>query len=121
MSIEMVEIVTSTVKGHYVCLRWLEAMLRLRKLTALVMLLAAFFARSPLASACAVCLTGADGSATDAYNWSVLFLMATPYLVMGSVAGYLVYAYRRAAGKNEEEPTVTEAVHLSLDQKESGR
>ncbi|HEX2229082.1 MAG TPA: hypothetical protein VHM64_18260 [Candidatus Binatia bacterium] len=96
-------------------------MLRLPKLTASVMLLGAFFARSPLASACAVCLTGADGSASDAYNWSVLFLMATPYLVMGSIAGYLVYAYRRAAGKNEEKPAVTETVHLSLDQKESGR
>jgi heme/copper-type cytochrome/quinol oxidase subunit 2 len=117
----MVEMVTLTVKGRYVCLRWLQPMLRLRKLTALLMLLAAVFARSPLASACAVCLAGADGSTTDAYNWSVLFLMVTPYLVMGSVAGYLVYAYRRHAGKNEEEPTVTEAVHLSLDQKESGR
>ena len=117
----MVEMVTLTMKEGYVCLRRLQAMLRLRKLTAFVMLLAAFFARSPLASACAVCLTGGDGSATDAYKWSVLFLMATPYLVIGSVGGYLVYAYRRAAGKNEKEPALTEAVHLSLDQKESGR
>jgi hypothetical protein len=28
-----------------------------------------------------------------------MFLMATPYLVMGSIAGYLVYAYRRALRK----------------------
>jgi hypothetical protein len=49
-----------------------------------------------LASACAVCLTGAaDDSVADAFNWSVLFLMATPYTVAGAIAGWLVYAKRR--------------------------
>ncbi|MGH7928662.1 MAG: hypothetical protein ACREQV_12795 [Candidatus Binatia bacterium] len=76
----------------------------------------------PTARACAVCLSGAGGSVADAYDWSVLFLMATPYLVMGSIAGYLVYAYRRAAAKQEQEAAVGEApVHLALDQKESAK
>src|SRR3990167_6556787 len=50
--------------------------------------------------ACAVCVSGAaDDPLTDAFNWSVLFLMATPYTVVGSVAGWLVYTHRRAAAK----------------------
>jgi hypothetical protein len=96
--------------------------MQVRKLTALFVLVAASFARLPLAHACAVCLTGADGAVADAYDWSVLFLMAMPYLVMGSVAGYLVYAYRRAAAEKEQEAARGEAgIYLSLDQKESGR
>jgi hypothetical protein len=72
----------------------------------------------PLAGACAVCLSGGDGAVADAYDWSVLFLMATPYLVMGSIAGYLVYAYRRGAAKKEQEVEPAEApIHLALDQR----
>jgi hypothetical protein len=110
-----------TVKSRYVTLPLLHTMMRLRKFTALFVLLAASFARLPLARACAVCVSGAEGSAADAYGWSVLFLMATPYLVMGSIAGYLVYAYRRAAAKKQEAAQAETALHLSLGQKESGR
>ena len=96
--------------------------MQLWKLAALFALLAGLFARLPLARACAVCLTGAEGPVADAYDWSVLFLMATPYFVVGSIAGYLVYAYRRAAARKEQTPEVAEpAMGLSLDQKESGR
>jgi hypothetical protein len=97
-------------------------MIRIPKLTALFALLAAFFGRLPLLSACAVCVSGADGSIADAYGWSVLFLMATPYLVMGSIAGYLVYAYRRGAAQQEHTPAPADApIRLALDQKETGR
>jgi hypothetical protein len=51
------------------------------------------------ARACSVCLTGDSGPMGDAYNWSVLFLMATPYTVIGSVGAWLVYKYRRATAK----------------------
>lgn len=55
-----------------------------------------------LALACAVCVTGAaDDPVTDAFKWSVLFLMATPYAVVGSVAGWLAYAHWRARLKKE--------------------
>jgi hypothetical protein len=92
------------------------------KLTTLFVLPAVMFAHRPLVHACAVCLTGADGSVADAYDWSVLFLMATPYLVMGTIAGYLVYAYRRAAAKRERQAALEEAaLNLAWDQKESGR
>jgi hypothetical protein len=100
-------------------------MMQPRKVTALLALLGALFAHLPVLHACAVCLTGADGAVADAYDWSVLFLMATPYLVIGSIAGYLVYAYRRAtanAAKEAQEAAAGEAsIHLALDHKESGR
>jgi hypothetical protein len=52
--------------------------------------------------ACAVCLTGgANDPVQDAFNWSVLFLMATPYTIAGSISGWLFYRHRRsAAAKN---------------------
>jgi hypothetical protein len=74
-----------------------------------------------LAHACAVCLTGAgDDPVTDAFNWSVLFLMAAPYTVVGAVAGWLVYAKRRTA-KATTESVDQPLGSLSMIQKESGR
>ena len=56
--------------------------------------------RAPAVLACAVCVSGgANDPSADAYGWSVLFLMAAPYAVAGSVAGWLIYSYRRAALK----------------------
>jgi len=63
----------------------------------------ALLTRASIASACSVCLTGATNDPTaNAFNWSVLFLMATPYTVVGAIAGWLVYTYRRAAAKRAE-------------------
>ena len=73
--------------------------------------------------ACAVCVSGAaDDPLTDAFNWSVLFLMATPYTVVGSVAGWLVYTHRRAAAKkNGGLKKKTPFLSLAWIYKESGR
>ncbi len=52
------------------------------------------------AEACAVCggaLTAEDPMARGFY-WGVLFMMAAPFAVAGAVAGWLLYAYRRAPG-----------------------
>jgi hypothetical protein len=74
-----------------------------------------------LAHACAVCLTGAgDDPVTDAFNWSVLFLMAAPYTVVGAIAGWLVYAKRRTA-KTDTESAGQPLTSLAMIQKESGR
>jgi hypothetical protein len=56
------------------------------------------------AHACAVCVagTGADDPLTDAFNWSVLFLMAMPYTVVGSIAAWLFYARWRASAKKRD-------------------
>lgn len=73
-----------------------------------------------IARACSVCLTGDGGPIADAYNWSVLFLMATPYTVIGCVGAWVVYKYRKAAKQRlaeREEPLGD----FALDYKESGR
>jgi len=46
---------------------------------------------------CAMCKTALDGPdpLTEAFNVSSLFLMATPYTVVGTVAAWLYLASRR--------------------------
>ena len=78
-------------------------------------------AKPSIARACAVCVTGSNDAVSDAFNWSVLFLMATPYLVVGSIAGALFYAYRRAASQTEPHEPEQPVVHFAWDHKESGR
>ena len=49
-----------------------------------------------VAWACAVCV---GASAEDqGYFWGVLFLMAMPFLVAGSIGGWILYHYRRGRG-----------------------
>jgi hypothetical protein len=71
--------------------------------------------------ACSVCFTGTSDSVTDGFNASVLFLMATPYLVVGSIAGGLIFAYRRALKNREKVETAEPIVHLGWHQEDSGR
>jgi hypothetical protein len=73
------------------------------------------------AHACAVCVTGVGDPTADAFNWSVLFLMVMPYLVVGSIAGGLFYAYRRTASKRDHTEAAEPLVHLAWNEKESGR
>jgi hypothetical protein len=73
------------------------------------------------AHACSVCLTGDGGPIADAYNWSVLFLMATPYTVIGCVGAWLIYKYRRAAAKQRRVEGEQPLAQLGLDYKESRR
>jgi hypothetical protein len=47
--------------------------------------------------------------------------MATPYLVVGSITGWLVYTYRRAAHKRKQMEAAEPLVQLSLHQEETGR
>jgi hypothetical protein len=69
---------------------------------------------NPLAiHACSVCITDAGDPTTDAFNWSVLFLMAAPYLVVGSIAGGLFFAYRRAVAKGEQAETTEPLVLMT--------
>lgn len=73
--------------------------------------------------ACAVCLTGIgqDDPMTDAFNWSILFLMAMPYTVVGSVAGWLFYTHWRAAKGRDQVKKKTPVLRLAWIHKESGR
>jgi hypothetical protein len=71
-----------------------------------ILLLACLVLLAPtLAHACAVCLTGAgDDSVTEAFNMSVLFLMATPYAVVGGIVSCLIYVKRGKAADVKTEP-----------------
>lgn len=71
--------------------------------------------------ACAVCLGGADDSTIEGYNASVLFLMSTPYLVLGSIVGALVFTYRRALKKRALAEAVEPGAQLAWNQEDSGR
>ena len=79
----------------------------------------ALLARAAQSSACAVCLGGASDSVTGGYNASVLFLMATPYAVVASIVGGLIFTYRRALKRKEK--TEEETLVLSWKQEDSSR
>ena len=70
--------------------------------------------------ACAVCLSGSDDAITEGYNASVLFLMATPYIVGSCIAAGLIAAYRRAVKRREKEGEDS-MIQLPWNQEESSR
>ena len=74
-----------------------------------------------VAQACSVCITGASDPTADAFNWSVFFLMAAPYSVVASIAGWLFYTHRRSAAKRAESEAAPPLAHLSLNPEENGR
>jgi hypothetical protein len=75
-----------------------------------------------VAEACAVCLTGAQNDPTaNAFNWSILFLMAMPYAILGSIGGWFFYVYKRAVRKGEGAEKKPPFVNWAWIHKESGR
>jgi hypothetical protein len=78
-------------------------------------------ARTATSWACAVCLGGDSDSVTDGFNASVLFLMTTPYLVVGSIVGGLIFAYRRALKKRENAEPVEPDGQLAWNREDGGR
>ena len=53
------------------------------------------------AQSCAMCGSafGADDPIGRAFSWSILFLMAAPYTVVGSIGLWLFFNYRRAEAR----------------------
>lgn len=90
-------------------------------LTVFSRVLLALVVAPALAAACSVCVTGDNDPTAHAFNWSVLFLIATPYTVVGSIAGWLFYKYRRAAGQSNDAAAGRPALHVTWNQEESGR
>lgn len=74
-----------------------------------------------VAWACAVCGTG-PGVAGDptarGFYWGILFLMAMPFAVAGSIGAWLVYRYWRARAARSRKAL---GVPLAWTPKESGR
>jgi hypothetical protein len=60
------------------------------------------------AQGCAMCKTSLEGSndpLVGAFNVSVLFMMAMPYAVVGTIGGYIFYTARRgSAAEPSPEP-----------------
>jgi hypothetical protein len=95
-------------------------MLKKNLLIALMAATVLFTTHAPV-WACAVCLGGADDSTIEGYNASVLFLMATPYLVLGSIVGALIFTYRRALKKRALAEAAQPGAQLAWNQEDSGR
>jgi hypothetical protein len=80
-------------------------------LAALVVILGvAAFPAAALAQGCAMCKTALDGPVdplTEAFNVSSLFLMATPYTVVGTVGAWIYIASRR----RDPQPEHDDAAH----------
>ena len=75
-----------------------------------------------IAEACAVCLTGTQNDPTaNAFNWSILFLMAMPYAILGSIGGWFFSVYKRATRKGEGAEKKAPFVSWAWTHKESGR
>ena len=90
-------------------------------LLAVLTFVVALFELPVAALACSVCVTGANDPTADAFNASVFFLMSTPYLVVGSIAGALLFIYRRTAARREQGESEHTVIQLALDQEDSGR
>jgi hypothetical protein len=78
-------------------------MTRLFKTSLLVLVATALVVGRALpagAQACAMCGSAlANDPLGRAFSWSILFMMATPYTVIGAAGAWLFYMHRRAPGR----------------------
>jgi cbb3-type cytochrome oxidase subunit 3 len=81
----------------------------------------ALLAKPAALRACAVCFGDTNDPINAGFNASVLFLMATPYMVMTLIAGGLFWAYRRARKQDEQAESSEPVAPLAWNQEESGR
>jgi hypothetical protein len=73
------------------------------------MIAATFVALSPrIASACAMCGLSPGDHAGHAFNTSVLFMLASPYVSFAAIGGITWYVYRRStrADRDSNPPTI---------------
>jgi hypothetical protein len=80
----------------------------LQRISWVVLILAAAFLAldTPALAQCAMC-QGSSAATSDGgavYNRSTLFMLCVPYLLLGGVAGYVVYAFRRARPASPSDP-----------------
>ena len=77
-----------------------------------------FLALSEAASACPTCKAGlashdpAHGDLVGAYMWSILFLMAMPFTLLGSFSAYMYWQVRQARAQQaaQASPAASRAV-----------
>ena len=76
---------------------------------AVSMIAAMIVAASPrIASACAMCGLSPGDHAGHAFNTSVLFMLASPYVSFAAIGGITWYVYRRStrADRDSNPPTI---------------
>ena len=112
-----------TLKQRYATFRLLEIIKAMKTKIALGLLgLWVMFMPNPATvHACSVCITGASDPTADAFNWSIFFLMFMPYLVVGSIAGWLFYRYRKSLAEREKSEADQPLGQLALNPEESRR
>lgn len=54
------------------------------------------------ALACPGCIEGSSAGVAAGFFWSVMFMMAVPFFVVGTVGGGLYFAYRRSVHREVE-------------------
>jgi hypothetical protein len=78
--------------------------MRLEKTVTLVLIAAAAVAGRALPAAaqgCAMCGSAlSEDPLGRAISWSILFMMAVPYTVIGAAGAWLYYMHRRAPGRH---------------------
>ena len=54
-----------------------------------------------LAQSCAMCASsfGENDPVTRAFSWSILFMMAMPYTIFGTIAAIVFWTHRRAGSR----------------------
>jgi hypothetical protein len=83
-------------------------MKRFEKITAA--LAASTIAAAPgIASACAMCGLSPGDHAGHAYNTSVLFMLAGPYVTFGLIGGLIFFLWHRAKRTQRVEPDLSVA------------
>ena len=64
-------------------------------------------AASPrIANACAMCGLSPGDHAGHAFNTSVLFMLASPYVSFAAIGGITWFVYRRSIRKDSNPPTI---------------
>ena len=87
-------------------------MMTTRRLALTLVLLAA--AGRAWAQSCAMCGSsfGQNDPLQRAFSWSILFMMATPYTVVGIIGAFLFINYRRAGNRRAAVIDLRQAARL---------
>lgn len=56
-----------------------------------------------LAAVCPGCIEGSSSQVGMGYFWSIMFMMAVPFFVVGTVGGGIYWAYRQSMRREVEE------------------
>ncbi|HZY31855.1 MAG TPA: hypothetical protein VFF86_09470 [Candidatus Methylomirabilis sp.] len=90
--------------------------------SAMVLIWAVAVLTPDVAQGCAVCWgSSEDQPLSRGIYWAILFLMAMPFTIVGSIGGWLAYKYRHSSKAEGQRPATDRALPTTqLIQKESG-